>query len=1373
MTYRGALAGGTADLRYTVKNKGIEEDIILSAFKTDSFASRLTLEGLRPEISKTGNLLLYNSANVVVAYAQRPYAFDAKGKMTRNAGFTLAKDGAAYVLTTTVDANWLKAPDRAYPVTIDPWWSYIMDPYSQDAFISGGLPDNNFGSDADLSVGYDSTSGRNVTRSLVQFDLTSMPVEQRIIDAQFSLKLKQTYDNNNLEAKVYRLKDKEWKESEVTWWQASDVAAWSAGGAQGDYWTPDEIPPSPPSPKDPDRVPRSFNNTVAGNKAVWWVTDIAREWYADQVKNQGLIVIATNENQPAKAYYSREGTADINNEPTLWVMYEGGFAGIQDYWTYVSFPLGDGQVAMVNAAGGNLVLRRRDWDIASAGINSIVDRIYNSTDLGTHDFGHGAMASIHPELTAYPNVAPRAQLFFDPGGAWHAFEPQPEADGTHAGKYYRPRGLKATLNMSGTDYLVQYDSGITYRYDSNYNLISAYDRNNNTITYQYDQDTGKLISITDTATPGRNLTLARGDSGNIRRITDTLGRFTGHGNSISGEISSFRNQRGKVTQYRRSADGAVLSIVDPKGQNGVDGQGLLKPTSEIVFDPMTHGWRVHSFSYIKPDGNKDTWTFTYDTDNHNTFVRDATQPSGNITMYTWDQRSGAVKQIFDPSPYQYNVETRNYGDNFNLVKTVDMQGQTWLTNYDFKDEKVMSTADPKNVGVQYFYDDPTNNPYFPTRIVDEQKNTTNLAYFTNGNLQSVGFKLNNTNYSAGYSYNANGTLNTSTDPRGFSTHYYYTPDPNLNPHGDLRQIADALNQTITMSYDNVSRMTQKTDAKNQTTTYGYDNQDRVTGISYSGGGSISFTFDGNGNLQSMADSYGTTTFEYDYRNQLVTKTLPGNPAPVFQYEYSPVGKLTKKIYGSNTTQYTYDERNLLTMVTDNSRVIANSIGYDADHIPTAMTFPGPGVTVTSSHNEANRLLNITSQKGGNILAQFDYTYQNNGVETALRRSMTYSATGKATEVTNYAYDEMNHLKQANTVSPVKNRSWVYDANGNRTVQTIDGTTTMYGYDALNRLYSKTVIGGDTTYYSWDNNGNYIQVVDDQFPFGYDGADKNTSWGTFARSYTGRDQTERVSMESSKTFLYNGKDIAPTIQTSGSTMTRFITSPGGGLLAMDVGGTLYYYLFDGSGSVVGLVDSTGTPVKTYSYEPFGGLKSQTGTFDQPYRFHGGYYDGDQTGLYKMGARYYSPEFGRFTQPEPAWSNPMYNSLGGRNLLVGRTYVTGAMVGQGTTPMPSGYYRPGSEYNWYSYAGSDPINGKDVTGYWNPVLGAIAFGIGVPVTIVSGVLIVVLAVPSIAVGEVPVEFLFFLGTAGYAATSWGLENMTEGQLSLPEFHFPWDP
>ena len=104
---------------------------------------------------------------------------------------------------------------------------------------------------------------------------------------------------------------------------------------------------------------------------------------------------------------------------------------------------------------------------------------------------------------------------------------------------------------------------------------------------------------------------------------------------------------------------------------------------------------------------------------------------------------------------------------------------------------------------------------------------------------------------------------------------------------------------------------------------------------------------------------------------------------------------------------------------------------------------------------------------------------------------------------------------------------------------------------------------------------------------------------------------------------------------------------------------HFYLLDGLGSVVGLTNSLGDLVATYSYEPFGKLKSSTGTIANPYRWLGGLgvYHDQATGLYKMGTRYYDPTLGRFTQSDPV---------------------------------------EGGSLNRYDYAAQDPINIVDVDG-----------------------------------------------------------------------------
>jgi len=85
----------------------------------------------------------------------------------------------------------------------------------------------------------------------------------------------------------------------------------------------------------------------------------------------------------------------------------------------------------------------------------------------------------------------------------------------------------------------------------------------------------------------------------------------------------------------------------------------------------------------------------------------------------------------------------------------------------------------------------------------------------------------------------------------------------------------------------------------------------------------------------------------------------------------------------------------------------------------------------------------------------------------------------------------------------------------------------------------------------------------------------------------------------------------------------------------------YYLTDNQGSVIGLVDGQGQKVAGYSYDPYGATRTitvtATGDLTQananPDRYTSGYRDND-SGLYKLGYRYYDTLQGRFTQQDPS-------------------------------------------------------------------------------------------------------------------------------------------
>ncbi|MEV6810506.1 RHS repeat-associated core domain-containing protein, partial [Streptomyces sp. NPDC051129] len=179
-------------------------------------------------------------------------------------------------------------------------------------------------------------------------------------------------------------------------------------------------------------------------------------------------------------------------------------------------------------------------------------------------------------------------------------------------------------------------------------------------------------------------------------------------------------------------------------------------------------------------------------------------------------------------------------------------------------------------------------------------------------------------------------------------------------------------------------------------------------------------------------------------------------------------------------------------------------------------------------------------------------------------------------------------------------------------------------------------------------------------------------------------------------------------------TGFVREPSGNLVSMRSGGSSQYYLTDAQNSVIGLVDTSGKRTAMYTYGPYGEPRTNTGT-QQPFRYTSAYLD--PAGLYKMGARYYDPNLGRFTQPDPS----------------------------------------GKESNPYLYTAGDPINNTDPTGLfsWSDALdiGSDVFGVvtgclsGIGAASTSGVTELASAFGPVGTGAAIVGSCAVGGVAGY--------------------------
>jgi len=135
---------------------------------------------------------------------------------------------------------------------------------------------------------------------------------------------------------------------------------------------------------------------------------------------------------------------------------------------------------------------------------------------------------------------------------------------------------------------------------------------------------------------------------------------------------------------------------------------------------------------------------------------------------------------------------------------------------------------------------------------------------------------------------------------------------------------------------------------------------------------------------------------------------------------------------------------------------------------------------------------------------------------------------------------------------------------------------------------------------------------------------------FSMTYAGDGQGQRVTAGAA---AYQNDTLGIGSETVVGATTYYTRTPGGRLVSERSGASTYYYLVDGLGSVVALIDTGATVQDTYSYDPYGKVTAGTGnSVANPWQYTGGYYD-SSTKLVKLGQRFYDPSLGRWTQRDP--------------------------------------------------------------------------------------------------------------------------------------------
>jgi RHS repeat-associated protein len=750
----------------------------------------------------------------------------------------------------------------------------------------------------------------------------------------------------------------------------------------------------------------------------------------------------------------------------------------------------------------------------------------------------------------------------------------------------------------------------------------------------------------------------------LTRITDGLQRVSSRHWNTQHQIVRYSDNLGQTWLFEWNDERQLLSATDPLGgryEYSYDEAGNLIGESDPLGRSDSILWLEHwALPLMETDAADNSWQYRYDP-RGNCIAE--TDPLGYVTQYRYDAHGQPV-EIIDTTGKSKKLRWNPFGQ---LVEHIDCSGYPTRFSYDERGYlQVITDA----LGERTLFIHDAQGRLLSSQLPDGR--TEHYQRDVSGQLLGYTDPAGDTTL---YQYNRRGQVSQRTDAHGRQVQFGY------DSYGRLQALINENGERYRFAWDAANRLAEQQDLDGSAKRYDYDPLDNITTVTvvpapYGNGLAVvpetppariahRLARDAVGRLVAKTTDDGRTDYSYDAVDQLTAVTftdVQGN-TQALGFAYDALGQLLAEQSSAGNLQHHYDELgNLIQTQLPDGRWL-NRLYYGSGHLH-QINLDGQVI----SDFERDRLHREVLRTQGQLSTRSEYD-RSGRLRSRQRRLVSQPSLMPAAARKQFEYDPADNLIGKLDQQPAAQHRQLlhYDATGriiasqdslhgqretfayDAAANLLDGPQAgaglvvhnklltyqdkRYRYDAFGRMVEKRSAKRGVQRFAYDAESRLIEVRNEN------GSVVRMTYDPLGRRIEKTEHGKDGYPLGETRFTWDGLRLLQEHKHSQTSLYVYEDDGYEPLARVDGAGPLQkirYYHNDLNGLPEQLTDADGHSVWQATYRVWGNTLEEV---REPYyieeqnlRFQGQYLD-RETGLHFNTFRFYDPDVGRFTTPDP--------------------------------------------------------------------------------------------------------------------------------------------